>query len=115
MAKLIAAFLTLTLWVAESHAQGVNIMGVGTQACGVWTQHSMGSDTDHIVLATWVDGFLSGLNTANLKTGKSYLLGQSMDANARDAWITAYCQAHPADTLYAAAQALARNLQDTGR
>ena len=102
--------------LSSGHARAANLVlfRAASQSCGTWLQHPQEADSAHIVIASWVDGYLTGTNEKRWETGLPTLVGKSTDNNGRNAWITQYCQVHPLDALFVAARALVTELGKTG-
>jgi hypothetical protein len=111
----VAFVLYLSLAAPASAEPAIQVFGVGIRSCSLWLHHTTNTDLIHIEMGSWMDGYLSARNEAIAGTGKSGVLGSNTDNDARDAWVTKYCQAHPRDFLYAAAKALADELKKTGQ
>jgi hypothetical protein len=111
----LALAIGFTMSACAAHAAGIVTFGWATSSCGVWLQHPDANDVSHQAMGAWFDGYLTAANDALWHQGKPGMLGATTDIAGRDAWITKYCQAHPLNTLYAAAAALTVELEKTGR
>lgn len=113
-----AAFVAIAstmLGAGPARAAALLVHGAGNDSCGDWLQHPQEADGSHVVMASWIDGYLSAINEWRADSGLPAFLGQSTNNNGRDAWISQYCQAHPLDNLFKAALALVAELAKTGR
>jgi hypothetical protein len=86
------------------------VFGAGAVSCGAWLRHAETDDADHVVMASWMDGYLTAANQKLNEDGQTASLGQNTQGTGRDAWITRYCQANPQDALFRAASALVLDL-----
>jgi hypothetical protein len=89
-------------------AQGGSLLvfGAGAVSCGAWLQHAQPEDADHVVMASWFDGYLTAANQKLNEDSQTASLGQNTEGTGRDAWISRYCQANPHDPLLRAASTL---------
>jgi hypothetical protein len=128
--KLIAAVIGLALIAPAAHAGGDRgpwIIGVGTRTCGTFvndlrmSRRAPGSvEASYVFMeVSWVQGFLAAENAEFIGqlramsdkakfADKDLLLG--LDADAFKVWLENYCQAHPLDHLFDAANALTTEL-----
>ncbi|MBB6185767.1 hypothetical protein [Rhodanobacter sp. MP7CTX1] len=86
-------------------ARGYTVYGAGAASCGTWTTdraHHLDAD-----LLGWVAGFV----TASGYYDVDGALKQE-DTNALDAYVDAYCAAHPLDRVEIATQHLVDDLMD---
>jgi hypothetical protein len=79
--------------------------GAGTLSCGVWLQHAQTADAYHVVMASWIDGYLTSANENRSEAGQT-ALDQNTEGTGFDAWISRYCKANPQAPLFRAAMAL---------
>ena len=86
------------------------VFGAGAVSCGTWLGHAQPEDADHVVMASWVDGYLTAANQKLIEDGQTASLGQDTQGTGRDAWISRYCKANPQDPLFRAASALVLDL-----
>jgi hypothetical protein len=94
-----------TMLTTAVHADDVTAMGAGTGTCGQYTKTYKTSPeaTDRIVLG-WINGFLSGLNTAALmRKEPPRKLGTYEE---HQEYLHKYCDAHPLKEVGAAGVAL---------
>jgi hypothetical protein len=95
------------------------ITGFGVQSCGKLLSWAPGGpEADAITYnaaLSWIDGYLSGANTARWEGKQRSLVGQGTDPQSRDLWITSYCRAHPLDALGKAASSLDHELMIKGQ
>jgi hypothetical protein len=82
------------------------VFGAGALSCGVWLQHAQTTDAYHVVMASWIDGYLTAANERRSETSQNASLGQNIEGTGFDAWISRYCQANPQAPLFRAASAL---------
>jgi hypothetical protein len=101
---------TFSAFVGIAHAEKltVTVIGVGLNSCGSWTEARSTNGTAARVYESWVDGFLSGSNEFILSQLKLDPLHEQLigDAKGLYRWMDDYCQAHPLNSIYAAADAL---------
>ena len=81
------------------------VFGAGALSCGVWLQHAQTEDTYHLVMASWIDGYLTAANDGRSEAGQT-ALSQNTEGTGFDAWISRYCEANPQVPLFRAATAL---------
>ncbi len=79
----------------------VTIIGAGNRSCGQWTEDQRRNEPDKYIDQEWVEGFLTGYNSAG--TNGVFNLGHGIDVPALNEWVTNYCSAHPLDTIAVAA------------
>jgi hypothetical protein len=82
------------------------VFGAGALSCGVWLQHPQTADAYHVVMASWIDGYLTAANERRDETGQNVSLGQNTEGIGFDAWISRYCKVNPQAPLFQAASAL---------
>ena len=81
-------------------------LGAGSLPCSAWTS---ARHEDHALEhGAWVLGFLSGFGSAWIGRPEKIDPLNGMTADGVLAWMDAYCEARPADTLTKAALALIR-------
>ena len=76
------------------------VFGAGALSCGVWLQHAQTADAYHVVMASWIDGYLTAANERRSDINQNASLGQNIEGTGFDAWITRYCQANPQAPLF---------------
>ena len=95
---------------APSHAPST-ILGNGAYSCGTWTADRRDGgevwDTDR----SWLAGYLSGYSVFG---GSITNVIEGLDRDARAQWVDNYCDAHPLDPIYTAADALIAELRRRG-
>ena len=98
------------VWAAD----GVRMVyGPGMLTCAGWRQHrSTGNKAATLQLQAWIDGFLSGYNTAS--EGTDFLAPQPTK-DAYYAWIDNYCSQNPLNKVVRAAAALKNELTARAR
>lgn len=106
----VAAFCG-ALVLAPLPAKAASIIGAGALSCGNWTADYETRDVGLWVDAAWLAGYLSAY-TAYHPAGD---VTKNLDPAARDAWVTNYCQAHPLDFIFQAADALIAELRARAR
>ena len=97
--------------LAAGTADAQTMLGAGAQSCGTWT-HDRQSHMD-LGVTSWVSGYLSGINTLapSLFIGRRAPdLLQDLDNNAFQSWMDNYCQQHPLEKIYIAADLLSAEL-----
>ena len=82
--------------------------GAVTGGCGKWASSSEGSIVD-IGFLSWLVGFVSGVNTLAVVTGRSDFL-HDYDGYSLAPWAKNWCKAHPLDQVSNAAEALVAEL-----
>ena len=82
------------------------VFGAGALSCGAWLQHAQTVDAYHVVMASWIDGYLTAANERRSEAGQTASLDQNAEGTGFDAWVTRYCQANPQAPLFRAASAL---------
>jgi hypothetical protein len=89
-----------------ARAGSMLVFGAGALSCGVWLQHAQTADAYHVVMASWIDGYLTAANESRSEAGQTAPLGQNTEGTGFDAWISRYCEANPQAPLFRAATAL---------
>jgi|ERR1039458_3854960 hypothetical protein len=112
------ALLGLAIAVAvPSGVSAQTIMGAGMISCGEWTRLRSfeGRAGNFKELASlyqaqaWVDGFVSGINSAN--NVHTDLLASRPSGVAMYAWVDNYCRSKPLDVVAQAVDALVKELE----
>lgn len=105
--KLVAIALTSILLVINPVYAEVTIVGQGMSSCGAWTEARKNNKLDGLAYESWVQGFLSGINS----TGVMEIdILKSGDHENWLVWIDSYCQQKPLDKIYMGASQLADEL-----
>jgi len=101
-------FAIATVTESSTCAQTRMIDGAGLVSCGEWQQYrSSGDKPSSYQAQAWIDGFLSGYNSAS--DGTDFLIPKPSSI-AYYAWVDNYCRDKPLDTLALAVFALKREL-----
>jgi len=108
-------FLAITLFVlffssttfALDKNMRFTILGYGTKSCGSYIKEYEEKSWPAIANGSWVEGYLTAINV-KLKHGKNITRGT--DPEARDLWLSNYCQKNPLHHLQKATDALFREL-----
>ncbi len=103
----------LICWPMWAICGTVNVLGYGNRSCGSWLQVRNIPSYDEAAQLSWVAGYLTGFN--NYASGQSGNVSAGIDLDGQFAWIDAYCQAHPLDSLFQATGALVRELEKRAR
>ena len=82
--------------------------GAVTGGCGKWASAPEDSVVD-IGFLSWLVGFVSGVNTLAVVTGRSDFL-HGYDGYSLAPWAKNWCKAHPLDQVSSAAEALVAEL-----
>ena len=104
---LVAIELTLIPLVMNPVYAEVTIVGYGMRSCGAWTEARKNNKLDSLAYETWVQGFLSGINSTGVM-GIDIL--ESGDHENWLVWIDNYCQQKPLDKIYTGVSQLADEL-----
>jgi len=88
------------------------VFGAGALPCEAWLEHAQSEDPDHVVMASWMDGYLTAANEGRPADALKASLGKDTEGAARDAWVAQYCRAHPEESLYRATGALVAYLHE---
>ena len=112
-----AGVLGLAITIASATvacAEPRKIMGAGTISCaGSYEQNGNEQYQVNAYQAqAWIDGFLSGYNTAIVGPD---ILASGLGGTASYAWIDNYCRSKPLDLLINATWALMQELQSRAR
>jgi len=108
---MMAAFAS-AIFVVADHAFGASLMGTGAMRCGEWTRLRTFSDSQagHIKELTslhqveaWVDGFVSGVNSAGADGGWSDFLSSKPKTDALYGMVDTYCRRNGIDNVADAA------------
>ena len=83
---------------------GAALIGEGGKSCGTWVAERKGDS--HVLLATWVLGYLSGRASSENSSALS-----TTDLNAIIAWMDNYCAANPLDYITDGTNRLHQELQ----
>jgi hypothetical protein len=83
-------------------------LGHGLSSCGAWIQARKMHNVDQMPMEQWVAGYLSEANLVGPDIDAPDIpdLLKGEDWAGLTDWIDNYCNAHPLDKLYAAANAL---------
>jgi nitric oxide reductase large subunit len=100
----VALWATLSVTIAE----GGTILGNGSYSCGDWTAEHQKQDNVTQGDNAWLAGYLSGYSAYN---GDGVDVIKNLNAGAREAWVSNYCQTHPLDGIYTAADQLILELK----
>src|SRR3954447_17921319 len=80
--------------------------GAGALPCEAWLEHPQMEDPDHVVMASWMDGYLTAAVKGRSAEEVRESFNQYSDGAARDSWVAQYCRAHSDEPLFRAAGAL---------
>ncbi len=79
--------------VAHAQSDGQALAGAGTTSCGRWLALESDS-TAHLMLVSWAQGFLSGMNMADyIATKQPFVL--LPDSDSIMAYVNKYCRNNP--------------------
>jgi hypothetical protein len=110
---MIQAFLLLGIWLAAVGALAAQdsngAVGLGTKPCREITEMSADPNARR-QLASWMEGYLSGLNYQNVKASKKYMDVDSLTPEAQFEVALSKCKADPAKSFSAALIELAAML-----
>ena len=93
--------------VVPAHAS--TILGHGAASCGAWTADELDQGVTWVGDKAWLAGYLSAYSTYRRPTEAD--VPADLDSDARNAWVSAYCAAHPLDRIHEAADALINELK----
>ena len=95
--------------------EGIALVGVGTTTCSEYaTMYKSDPTTADTVFWTWVQGFLSGWNTAAMKKGEAPRdLGKAPEQQVQS--FHSYCDRHPLSVVAQAALDLYMSLPELHR
>jgi hypothetical protein len=106
-------FAIATVTASVASAQNRMIYGAGMVSCGKWQQYRSSGDKPNSYQAqAWIDGFLSGYNSAT--DGPDFLTPKPSSI-AYYAWVDNYCKEKPLDELALAVFALKKELASRAR
>jgi hypothetical protein len=98
------AMLTESAWAYDPRSENKLVYGAGMVTCAEWQKYRMaGNKPAQVQLQAWIDGFLSGYNTASDGTN---FLGPRPEDVAYYAWIDNYCSQNPLNKVIQAVMAL---------
>jgi hypothetical protein len=99
--------LAAMLLAGEAGAGTIQVWGAGTVSCGTWATERRRDSFLSIDEFTWVQGYVTGLNSGLPSTDSNYgQVGVQLDPDAAKVWLDNYCQAHPLESLARAADSL---------
>ena len=102
--KLMLMIVVATIAASEATAANKLVYGAGFVTCGEWQEYrTTGNKPGSYQAQAWVDGYLSGLNSAG--NGADFLAPKPSSI-AFYIWIDNYCAQHPLDPLVEATMAL---------
>jgi hypothetical protein len=93
-----AVLLSLIVLSAPAMAQA-SLIGASQQSCGSWTHERKNDSSMSYVYASWIVGYVSGLNATGVTVLKSPDLLKGIDGNAVIGWMDNYCRSHPLENL----------------
>ncbi|QHP70021.1 hypothetical protein EI171_23630 [Bradyrhizobium sp. LCT2] len=114
IASLLAAGYVVTSAPAIFAAEGDRMVyGAGMVTCAEWQQYrSTGNNAATLQVQAWIDGFLSGYNSAS--SAKDFI-SPKPESVAYYAWIDNYCIANPLNRVAEAAVGLKAELSARAR
>lgn len=102
-----SAIVILALVAAPAHAQGMNV-GVGGAECAAYIEAFPKTDpTERMMVISWVQGFISGLNIASAREGNDK---QMPDGDALTSKMLLLCKEHPTKPIANSAMRLWKEL-----
>jgi len=108
-----ALSLSLLLLTGSARAEHRMIYGTGMVTCAEWQQYrATRNKAANAQLEAWIDGFLSGYNTAIEGTD---FIAPKPESVAYYAWIDNYCSQNPLNKLALAVTALKNELMAQAR
>jgi hypothetical protein len=88
------------------------VKGEGNFSCPEYVSAKQTNNAKLYSSATWVQGFISGVNyQASKEQGTDSLIGVDFPATSIVRWLETYCRANPQDYLSDAAEALVVELK----
>jgi hypothetical protein len=102
------------LAISSVPASSVRVFGYGLDSCGMWTDARRTQNANNLVYASWVIGYLSGVNQGVVTLVKKDIL-VDQDVHALLAWIDNHCRANPLDKIYRALEVLVGELLKRAR
>ena len=113
MIRIVLGFAIASTLATGAFAQTRMVYGAGMVSCGEWQQYRSSGDKPNSYQAqAWIDGFLSGYNSAG--EGPDFLTPKPSSI-AYYAWVDNYCRERPLDTLALAIFALKKELAARAR
>jgi hypothetical protein len=110
---MIRALFLLGIWLAAVGAlaaqESNGAVGLGTKPCREITEMSVEPNSRRL-LASWMEGYLSGLNYQQVKASKKYMDVGSLTPEAQFEVALSKCKADPSKTFSAALIELAAML-----
>jgi hypothetical protein len=111
MKYLLPLLLAIVPILAFAAGDDIVIVGAGTQDCAAWQEaRDQHDESVDLFLASWVQGFLSGMN-AQRQVGGSGEMVALPESDALLASVDRHCQAHPDHTVFQASLVLYQSLQ----
>ena len=90
-------------------AEVIILTGAGTSQCGKYLNDLNESEFAEYIVASWLQGYLSGRNVERFEHGKPVLDIAGHEGQAR--WLNNYCEENPLDNLWQGAEALWETLK----
>lgn len=95
----LAALLSLTAVPAGA----IPLEGAGTAKCSDFLKfYQTGSSSDVLVFLSWAQGYMSGLNAADMRSGGHGRDLSSISTEDEQQFLHDYCQEHPTDDVASA-------------
>ena len=106
--RLVVASVIVVATGRVAHPEVRYGLGHGLSSCGAWTQARELHNIDQMNMEQWVAGYLSEANLVGPDIDAPDIpdLLKGEDWAALTDWIDNYCNAHPQDKLYTAANGL---------
>jgi hypothetical protein len=102
--------LVATSAVAQSSSKQIAFVGLGTKSCGHFLETRAKADEFlDSVMATWVEGFLTGTNVQRYESGRPFV--PLPDRASTLAFVDKYCRDNPLKSIVEASIALNRELK----
>ena len=103
----LAALLSLAVMPAEA----LPLEGAGTAKCSDFIKFYLsGSNSDVLVFLSWAQGYMSGLNAADMRSGGHGRDLSSISTEDEQQFLHDYCQEHPTDDVASAAISLYKQM-----
>ena len=95
--RTIIVALVIGIFTTASHTQPSEMAGVGTASCKDYL--SFTTESDKLILLSWIQGFMTGLNLARSDLPPDRGTRQIPDSDVLQALVAAYCRRNSNDLL----------------